>query len=252
MNITKFYDYTFDKSYVFNGHRHFEYEINVIKEGELQVIYDDKCCDLKKGEVFLCEPYVFHRNLVKTEKVSFYVFHFKCDYSLIGKSGVYEMKEQEKKIFDLLIEELSILKKDNSKNEAEFGVVENALYTAFIEKLINKGLKEKVAFKNSELYCQAVQFMNENINLKLTVKDIAKQLCVSDSTLKKIFKKVAGIGVIKYFNELKLTKAQKMLLSGKSVLETGFELGYSSPSYFSAAFKNATDKSPLKYKKENK
>ena len=74
---------------------------------------------------------------------------------------------------------------------------------------------------------------------------------MSQSNLKKTFRKYSGVGIIKYFNELKIEKAQKLLNSGYSVKETAATLGYNDQNYFSVVFKRVKGYSPIKLKSKN-
>ena len=91
--------------------------------------------------------------------------------------------------------------------------------------------------------------MKVNIYNELTLKDIAKHCGVSCSTLKNLFKVHTQVGVMHFYNELKMESAKEMLLEGKAVGFIAEELHFSSTAHFSAAFKKYAGISPIKYKK---
>ena len=74
---------------------------------------------------------------------------------------------------------------------------------------------------------------------------------MSVSNLKKVFFRYSGLGVSRYFTELKVRHAVMMLNDGKSVKETSYALGFGDQNYFSTVFKRIMGKSPMQYKKEN-
>lgn len=82
----------------------------------------------------------------------------------------------------------------------------------------------------------------------LSVPQIAELCNMSQICLQQTFSKYAGMGIIKYFNRLKIEKAIKMLQKGSSVQETADALGFSSQNYFSTTFKRITGKTPTSYK----
>ena len=96
----------------------------------------------------------------------------------------------------------------------------------------------------SDIFRNAIDYMNANIELSLSVRDIAGFCNVSESTLKRIFTRYAGIGVHKYFLQLKIKRATKLLSDGLGVNETSDKLGFSSQCYFSAAYKRETGITP--------
>jgi AraC-like DNA-binding protein len=71
-----------------------------------------------------------------------------------------------------------------------------------------------------------------------TIKQLAKQVAMSESKLKKIFKSVYSLPLYEYFQQQRMQKARLMLLSGKySIKDVGYTLGYSNLSNFTLAFK---------------
>jgi AraC-like DNA-binding protein len=99
---------------------------------------------------------------------------------------------------------------------------------------------ESVLFKN------AVKAMTDNINDTISVDELASELNISTSGLKRLFSKYAGMSVHKYFLRLKMKAATTMLQRGMTVSEVSDELGFSSQGYFSAAYKRETGNNPSK------
>ena len=93
--------------------------------------------------------------------------------------------------------------------------------------------------------------MKNNITSSLSVSSIANELNISESMLKRIFNKYAGIGIHKYFLTLKIQEAVYMLDDGMTVTEVSDELNFSSQGYFSRAFKREKGLSPTKYIRQN-
>lgn len=94
-----------------------------------------------------------------------------------------------------------------------------------------------------------MDYMNSNIHTRTKVSDIAKSFNVSESTLKRIFGKFTGIGVHHYFVQLKMKTATELLQNGVSVGSVSEKPGFSSPGYFSAAYKRETGINPSEIKK---
>lgn len=67
---------------------------------------------------------------------------------------------------------------------------------------------------------------------------------MSQATLKRIFARYTGIGIHKYFLQLKIKSATELLQSGMNVCQTSEKLGFSSQCYFSTVYKRETGKSP--------
>ncbi|KUO65307.1 MAG: AraC family transcriptional regulator [Lutibacter sp. BRH_c52] len=95
-------------------------------------------------------------------------------------------------------------------------------------------------------------FLDANIaNSDLTVEDLAAFLNISRVQLYRKVKAILGINVSEHINNLRLDKAAKLLkTSDLNIAEVGYASGFSSPNYFSTAFKNKYGVSPKEYKAE--
>ncbi|TGE25888.1 helix-turn-helix domain-containing protein [Hymenobacter aquaticus] len=83
----------------------------------------------------------------------------------------------------------------------------------------------------------------------LSVEDIARSLSISRMQLYRKVKAVLGTGVTDFIQSLRLTKARELLLDeALTIAEVAYELGFSSPSYFSTSFKARYHISPSEFR----
>ncbi|UOQ54828.1 substrate-binding domain-containing protein [Hymenobacter cellulosivorans] len=83
----------------------------------------------------------------------------------------------------------------------------------------------------------------------LSVEDIARSLGISRMQLYRKVKAVLGTGVTDFIQSLRLTKARELLLNeALTISEVAYELGFSSPSYFSTSFKARYQISPSEFR----
>lgn len=86
-------------------------------------------------------------------------------------------------------------------------------------------------------------------NPKFSVEDLADKLGVSRVQLYRKVKAIIGINISDHINNVKLEKAAELLKSNNmNISEIAYSLGFSSPNYFSTAFKNKFGISPKEYK----
>lgn len=95
----------------------------------------------------------------------------------------------------------------------------------------------------------AISLMQRRLDDEIDLLQMASDLNMSYSYFRKEFKKHTGFSPNQYFAELKMKSAKKMLYStNKSVKEICFDLGYSSPEYFTNLFKKHVGKTPVEFR----
>jgi DNA-binding response OmpR family regulator len=83
----------------------------------------------------------------------------------------------------------------------------------------------------------------------LSVEDIARSLGISRVQLYRKVKAVLGTGVTDFIQGIRLTKARQLLLDDElTIAEVAYQLGFSSPSYFSTSFKARYQVSPSEFR----
>ncbi len=96
-------------------------------------------------------------------------------------------------------------------------------------------------------------FFNDNYYLPAGEEVLAQRLGVSRRQLDRILKKLYGKGYQEKVLEIRLEVACDLLQhSGKSIREISEGVGYSTPSNFTAFFKNAAGVTPTQYRRQHK
>lgn len=111
---------------------------------------------------------------------------------------------------------------------------------------------ESCPFLNDEVNVdkirQAKKIIIERMSQPPSLKDLAKEVGLNEYQLKVGFKNIYGTTVYGYLNDYKMDQAREMLQTGKfKVNEVAYEIGYSNPSHFIAAFKKKYDITPKKF-----
>ena len=97
---------------------------------------------------------------------------------------------------------------------------------------------------------EVMAVVEKNIsNPGLNANSIAHDLGMSRVQVYRKMKALLGYSVNDYVTKARLKKARHLLLhSDKNISEIAYEVGFSSPAYFSTAFKNSFDMSPSDFK----
>ena len=96
----------------------------------------------------------------------------------------------------------------------------------------------------------AIEYITGNWDKKLTVADIAKKCCVSESTLYHLFQRELGQSPINFLNSIKINIAIEHLEnSNYSIATISQIIGFNSENHFRKVFSGLTGTTPLKYRK---
>ncbi len=92
---------------------------------------------------------------------------------------------------------------------------------------------------------KSIQFMHENLNMRLTLSDLAKTSRLSIPQFCRLFKRKTAHSPIDYFNHLKIQKSCQYLdFTDLKIYEIANEIGFEDQFYFSRIFKDIMGLSP--------
>ena len=94
---------------------------------------------------------------------------------------------------------------------------------------------------------------NDNFPNKIKLEDISNHLNISQTSIKNSFKDKMQMGVIQYYNKMKIESAKIMIREGKhNFSQIALKLGFESVHYFSRCFVKYVGMSPTEYGKSVK
>ena len=97
----------------------------------------------------------------------------------------------------------------------------------------------------------AIEYIDSNLDKRLTLDQVSSKVYLSDYYFSKLFKRETGLSFSVYLNARKIQKAMILLKeSDKSVNDISDNLGFTRLSYFSQTFKKYTGYAPTKYRTE--
>lgn len=125
-------------------------------------------------------------------------------------------------------------------------------------KLKNKIYSRRDNVSENELvfYSQRMKdildYIDQNIESKLSLNVLTDEFGVSTTSLNKLFKKEINTTVNDYINKAKINKSIELLKSEKYLIyEVAEMLGFSDYKYFSHVFKKYTNRTPTEFLKQN-
>lgn len=259
------FEMIFRPDYTFAGESHDCWEIVCVLEGSIFVTADDRIFHLSKNSVIIHKPMEFHKfHINSQEDTRLFIFSFDLSGRHTDKleNKVLELSLSQK---NALSDILSYLRKETglrpqitydciqtlTQNTVKYQTV-TCMLELWLLSLLSSPAAIPTSSGNAEsmTFKRAVQTMEHQITSWISVDEIAKECHVSTSYLKKVFTKYAGLGVHRYFLNLKMIHASKMLKSGKSVSEVSDTLAFCNANYFSNVFRKHMGVSPSSYKKQ--
>jgi transcriptional regulator GlxA family with amidase domain len=96
---------------------------------------------------------------------------------------------------------------------------------------------------------KAQEFIEQNVEEKITVDELASMLAVGRRALERRFKKATSNTVVEYIQRVKMEAAKMSLESSReNVTEVMYKVGYTDPKAFRITFKRITGLSPVQYR----
>ncbi len=96
---------------------------------------------------------------------------------------------------------------------------------------------------------KAKDILIKNLKSPPTIKQLSKQIDLSEYKLKEGFKKIYGSTLFTFLLDYKLDLSKKLLKNkNMNVQDVAYEIGYDNPSHFISAFKKKYDVTPKKFR----
>lgn len=117
--------------------------------------------------------------------------------------------------------------------------------------LIKSWLKDNNHVKYRKEIIDIMQYIENHLDVKLTLKIIADEFGMSESTLSRMFKNETGINLMYYINERKMKKALDLLRNDDLMIkDVAIAVGIEDQLYFNKVFKKYYNISPSEFKKK--
>jgi AraC family transcriptional regulator len=99
---------------------------------------------------------------------------------------------------------------------------------------------------------RVIDLMASHLDQEFHLGRLAREAGLSEFHFSRAFKRSSGVAPLRYFTRLRMEKARRLLReSGRSIIEIGLEVGYTSASHFSQVFRREVGISPSDYRGEN-
>lgn len=258
-----YFEYTKDFSY--SGEFHNFWELVYADKKSVLITADATETILEAGQMFIHRPNEFHKiRCDGTHAANAVVISFDCKcaelFSAAGK--IINCNSEEKQLLGMIVSEASDafsnhlgspytkkMEKSATKKFAAEQMIQYCIEILLISLIRGNITETNVSTqKQNKLLIEICEHLKSNIDKPLMFDDIMKQFNVSASVIKRLFKSTLGCGIMEHFLHLKIDHAKQLIRENEmNFTEISEYLAFSSPQYFSSAFKRISGMSPREY-----
>ncbi len=258
-----YFEYT--KDFAYSGEFHDFWEIVYADKKSVVITAGAKEMTLNAGQMYIHKPNEFHKiRCDGTSAANSVILSFDCSCSeLMSIAGtVINCTGTERRLMGQIIEEAtdafstplgtpytSVLEKSGT---GRFGCEQ--LIQLYIEQLLislirgNRGKIETKKADSGTLLLRICNFLENNVEKKLSFTDIQKEFNTSASVIKRLFQNNMSCGIMEHFTRLKIDAAKQMIRESEyNFTEIAEKLGFNTPQYFTAVFRRLSGMSPSEY-----
>lgn len=282
--ISFVHDNTIQFSFPIAMHSHSFYEINIITEGNGWHYMENNCVEATKGSVYVI-PEKFSHGYYSEDPDRFKILHILLSpyfierykdelHSIPGFTILWDIEPliREGSSHGLFLrlspEQLDSLTPEfndllaNSDDKPENNIQELSKALDIISKLSSlmleshKTIERKYSYdENSNLFSivKTMEYMKENFGEKITIDMLLKIANMSKSNYIASFKALSRYTPIEYLTEIRIEKAEEMLINSQKTISTiAQDCGFFDSSHFTSTFKRLTGLSPKSYRSNNR
>lgn len=249
-NISSFHfslDRIFGEKYEFAGEKHPFWELVCVLGGSVGITAGEKVYILDAGQCLLHPPNEFHR--IRSERgtephVLNLSFHSDSVPEYQGRIFVPDTALREE-LLEISMEVRTGLHESDMALLSE----ERLRFEYWLLRALRSAREGGATESSGALrYGEIISVLHAHIGEDLCAEEIARLCNMSLSNLKKVFTRYAGMGVSRYFTEMKMQKAAELLRTGRRVGEVAAALGYGDQNYFSTVFRRIMGMPPGRYR----
>jgi AraC family transcriptional activator of pobA len=258
----------FDISYPSNSihHHSIMYEICFVTAGSGEFLHGEEIYQIKKGDVFIANPDVYHEiRLLEvqkseyTDKLHLIFFSFKISsennppisfedqllYQFLKKHNIISKSQLHLFAYLSFLRDYSI--QSHVNNYWLYQIAEKFCLECIFSLLDIKNPVFKEIGVSRKIIDKAIEYISVNINRRIYIDEIATSINYSKRNIQLVFKKHMNKTITEYINERKIALAVGYLKMNFKVGEVSNILGIDDSAQFSRLFKKYYGISPKKF-----
>ncbi|MHB1455163.1 MAG: helix-turn-helix transcriptional regulator [Saccharofermentanales bacterium] len=265
VKVGNYYEFN---NYKLSNQRHFHdcYELVIVLDGSGYFSDEGMIQELEPGDLFLSEPFQDHEiHISQTESLVVFYLFFTFQFKHPVRNPSFE-----EQLISRFLENHRAFAKNHRNILAYFYFIEGyrpklAKRDPWITKAVTDLLLNSMAAMTIQqsvgpdslvqhevgIFEVILDYIDQNVTGKITASSISEAVCISKSSLYKLFNQHLNRTVHDYIKERKIDLAKHYLSMNLNATEVAELVGLGSLSYFSRTFKNYTRMSPREFIKSN-
>ena len=235
-----------DKSWRSDNARNFYTRLYLVTDGSGYLRTDTEFIEMRPGNIYLIpSEYDFGFGCQTLKKVFFHI--------LLPTAGQTDSLSGIGKILTLSgCEEIIRSLQDlyGAQDTASLLKVKSLVYAILGRFTTQYGLQLSDNRQFSPIVTQAIAYIREHPSVKLTVKEVAAQLYVSESKLRSTFRAEVGVTIGTYIDDAIFFTVRQMLTESHSIGEVASALDFCDRNYLSRRFREKFGKTISQYRQE--
>ena len=232
-------------------HTHDVYELYVNLSGDVSFLVENQLYTLSRGEVVLTRPGQQHHCVYRSDAVH-QLFWILFDAGKNPEIAAFVEREIGTgciRMTDAGREEFIDLCGELMREDASDALRWGHFWRMLMLLRAGAAHRQPEEAHLPEDLARILACIESHITEPLQVRDIARTLYISESTIQRRFLAYLGMKPAAYLRSKKLELAAKLLREGASVLDAGLGTGFSDNSHFIRIFKERYGVTPLAYRK---
>lgn len=251
-------------------HWHDLLEIDLVIEGEMEVVRNNRSFSVGEGEMIVLNRDDVHSVNKKSDDLLYIELHLGMEYynqyipdiwmvlfycspeenDIISQNLKDEMKSHICNIVSLM--------DDHSNNpDAEKKMIYYCIDILSTLKMAFSAKKntetEPLSEEQSDRMWKVIDYMYDNYNRKLTLNEVASQVYISGDYLSRLLKKQNGMSFEEFLSFIRAEMSVRNLLNtDMKITNIAYDCGFSAPKYYNTAFMKIYGCTPAEYRKKNK
>lgn len=251
-----------DESKSVDWHFHEEIEILWITEETKDVYIGNAFYTLHKNDIIFINGYIPHKTSTPKGNRTFLIQFNVNQFNLANRSFCRELDKpfyvfrngsEENKILLARLDKISS-EYINQKNSYQYFIVAS-VYEIVAILFRYRVLTDPDNYLNADIHRiqPVLNYVQKHYDKQIRLDEMCRLLNVNKSYFCRLFKNATSLSFMEFLYKTRLDAAVKLLLhSEKTITEISYEVGFSSPAYFTKVFRENKGYTPSFYKKLQK